>query len=298
MQFELLPPVPTVALARQLRQISLFRFASVDELFRISAIACQVRHEEGRTFQEKGAPAEYMQLLVEGRIAVCGSQPDEKELTPPALLGFREVLEGVPLRETARAVKTSICLALGAEDFRTLLSDNIELAAGLFRMLLGSPSPDGSPSLLKGAVHPKPRGRAKDGGSELRPIEKVLLLQELPIFSRATAEELLGLANTTGQIRLHEGQPIFDEGDPPSIYVVLSGTLVIEPSQGGPKMLVNAGDALGVNETLAGVSMGWRGRTGEEGSALRIERDGLFELLCNEMDFLQGLFAALFQLTG
>jgi len=166
MQFELLPPVPAVVLARKLRQIPLFEFASVDELFRFSAFARQIRHLQGAVFQEEGAPVEYIQILIEGKVAVSGAERDETELSPPSLLGFREVLEGTTLRETARAKESSTCLALGAEDFRTLLSDNIELAEGLFRMLLSSPSADGRPSLslLKGAVASNAAGPAPRPG--------------------------------------------------------------------------------------------------------------------------------------
>ena len=68
MRFELLPPVPAVVLADQLRRIPLFSFVDVDELFRISSIARQVRHEVGVTIQEEGTPVEYIQVLVEGKI--------------------------------------------------------------------------------------------------------------------------------------------------------------------------------------------------------------------------------------
>ncbi len=51
MRFELLPPVPAVTVVRQLRPIPLFSCVSVDELFRFSAIAQQVGHTQGSTFQ-------------------------------------------------------------------------------------------------------------------------------------------------------------------------------------------------------------------------------------------------------
>ena len=85
-------------------------FVDVDELFRISSIARQVRHEMGATMQEEGTPVEYIQVLVDGRIRITGKERQEEELSPPVLLGFREVLEGAPLRETAQAIESSICL--------------------------------------------------------------------------------------------------------------------------------------------------------------------------------------------
>ena len=297
MQFELLPPVPTVVLADNLRQIPLFSFVGIDELFRISSIARQVRHEEGRTIQEEGAPVEYIQVLVEGKIHVSGKQREEEEVGPPTLLGFREVLEGAPLRETARAVETSICLAIASEEFRVLLSDNIELAQGLFRMLLSAPSGKEKPSIRERAVHPEERSLDTAGSERLKPIEKVLLLQELPVFSRTTADELLALTAIAQEFPLVKDEHIFSEGDQPAIHIILSGEVLVEPPEDtvGGALVVKAGDALGLDETLAGTPFGWRGNVVEEGLALRIERERLFEVLADHVDLLQGLFSSLFQ---
>ena len=50
---------------------------------------------------------------------------------------------------------------------------------------------------------------------------------------------------------------------------------------------------LGVYETLGGEQMGWRTRTVEPGSVLRIDRDELFDLLADNVDLLQGIFSVL-----
>lgn len=296
MRFELLPPVPAVVLADQLRRIPLFSFVDVDELFRISSIARQVRHEMGATMQEEGTPVEYIQVLVDGRIRITGKERQEEELSPPVLLGFREVLEGAPLRETAQAIEGSICLAIAAEEFRALLSDNIELAQGLFRQLLSAPSKNGCPSLMRRTVHLEERPLALKAGQELKPIEKVLLLQELPIFSRTTADELFALAAIAREFPLVDAERVFNEGDPPTLHIVLSGELSVQsPDDDGQAEIVRAGDALGLHETLAGTPFDWRAKVAEEGMALRIERDKLFDVLADQEDLLQALFSALFQ---
>jgi CRP-like cAMP-binding protein len=295
MQFELLPPVPAVVLVRQLHRAPLFSFASVDELFRFSAIARQVRHTEGSTFQKSGTPVEYIQVLVEGKATVSAAAQPEEEVAPPRLFGFREALEGIPLAETARATETSICLAMGAEDFRSLIADNIELAEGVFRMLLEAPGESTPPSLRKGVVEADALEASLDPDREMRLIDKALLLQALPTFSRLRAEELMGVAATVRETSLVDGAPVFDEGDDPSIWILLTGELTLEPPQGGGTMSVMAGDVLGLEDTLVGRSMGWRGRVARSGKALKLERDGLFEELALHTDLLQGVFGALFR---
>jgi hypothetical protein len=129
----------------------------------------------------------------------------------------------------------------------------------------------------------------------LGPIDKALILQALPIFSQAWAEELNELTTIVHEVPLDGECLVFSEGDPPSIWIPLDGELCLEPPQGGNTITVVAGDALGVAETLAGRAMGWRGRVAQQGKALKIDREDLFELLAHRTELLQGVFGALFR---
>jgi CRP-like cAMP-binding protein len=54
------------------------------------------------------------------------------------------------------------------------------------------------------------------------------------------------------------------------------------------------GDTLGVYETLSGAeTTGWRARVTTSGTALRIDREALFDLLTERIELLQSLFGAL-----
>lgn len=294
MQFEPLAPVPAVTLARQLRQIPLFRFASVDELFRISAISRQVRYESGSTVQKKGGPATYIQVLVEGSFELQNGERDGKLVEPPAMLGFQEVLEGTTILSGARARSESIALVMPAEEFRTLLSANIELAQGLFRILLEQ-NQAGGPS--KSAVSSNP-GSTSLSPEPLKTVEKLLYLQTVPALARATAEELYEVAAITREASFAVDDVLFSEGHPPSIWLVLSGEIRLEPSAGGNGVTVGPGECVGANETLAGNDWAWRARATAPGRALRIDREALHDLLADHMDLLQGIFGAIFSAGG
>ena len=285
MQFELLAPVPAVTLARKLREIPLFRFASVDELFRVSTIAQQVRYGEHSNVQERGAQAAYIQVLLEGAFEVTTEQQQAERVEPPAMLGFREVVAGTTLQTDATAVSDSIALVMAAEEFRTLLSANIELAQGLFRMLLEE---NPAPSQTRASQEPQ----APTPGDELKSVDKVLYLQILPVFERARADELYQLAAITRDVVLEPDKALFSEGHPSSIWLVLDGDVTLE-SRDGEKGTVSTGDCIGVHETLAGADWSWRARATSSGRALQIERDALFELLSDHMDLLQGIFGAI-----
>ena len=140
-------------------------------------------------------------------------------------------------------------------------------------------------------VRPPAPARLRDG---LQAIEKVLLLEEMPLFSRATSEQLGLMAAISREVRVAEGDLLFREGDQPSISLVLDGELALEPMAGGEPLHAGPGDAVGVYETLGGLqSTGWRGHVTRGGVVLRIEREGLFDLLADHIDLLQGFFSAL-----
>jgi CRP-like cAMP-binding protein len=290
MQFEPLPPVPAVTLARRLRQIPLFRFASVDELFRVSAIAQQVRYEASATVQEKGAHADFIQVLLEGGFEIVNGKGDTARVSPPAMLGFQEVLEGTAIQDQARASEESIALVMPSEEFRTLLSANIELAQGLFRTLLERSAGDGLPSREE-TTGP---AQAPLLTEALTPVEKALYLQTIPIFSRATADELYLLATIAREVSFAANEVFFSEGHPASIVLLLSGTLALEAPRGGGSAEATAGDCLGADETLAASDWSCRATASSPGKALRIDREALFELLGDNIDLLQGIFGAIF----
>ncbi|HSF17444.1 MAG TPA: cyclic nucleotide-binding domain-containing protein [Vicinamibacteria bacterium] len=286
MRFELLSPVPAVDVARQLRQIPLFGLSSVDELFRISMIARQVRYDENVVVQERGARAEYIQVLVQGRLRIAGTDGEGHILSPPAMLGFQEVLTGTTLRDTATTELASVALVMPAEDFRELLSANIELAQGVFRMLLDSAA-DGTTASSR-AFHYETKTRP------LTTVEKVMYLQTLPILVRATGEELYELAGITREAPLVPGSTVFSVGESPFIVLPLSGELSLENEDGSTSRGL-PGAAIGIHETLSGTEWKATARVSGGGQALWIDREPLFDLLSDRIDLLQGVFDAVFR---
>jgi len=287
MRFELLAPVPAVSVARRLREIPLFRFVSVDELFRISAISQQARYEAGAVVQKRGERADYIQVLVSGRLLLEQSQGTFQSVEPPVMLGFQEALEGAPLRQGVQAETESIALVMVAEEFRGLLSANIELAQGLFRLLLNDN--DNGSATMRQAREFVLEQKDKPLGN----VDKVMYLQTLPILARATGEELYEVAALAREVNLHPGDVLFSKGDSPSIILTLDGSFELETEDGG-RTALGPGTCLGIRETLAGAAFADTGRAVGPGKTLRIEREPFFDLLGDRMNLLQVIFGALF----
>jgi hypothetical protein len=124
-------PLPAVELADRLRKVPLFDFTHIDELFRLARLGRQVRYEQGRPVYERGEMATSIQFLLDGRVSVARAT-GTIEVAAPAALGFEELLEGAPMASTITAAERSITLSLTADEFLALLSENVELAEGIF----------------------------------------------------------------------------------------------------------------------------------------------------------------------
>ena len=280
-----LEPLPTVELASRLRRVPLFDYLSVDELFRFAGTARQVRYERGRTVYPAGLEPDTLQFLIDGEVRF----DDGARLTAPGPLAFEEMLEGRPLQAGVLAVDVAVTLSLTQDEFLTLLSDNIDIAHGLFKMLIDAHGGTG----WKGVVHgrlPEPGVRGAEGA--LLPTERALLLQGNPLFAGATGGQLVRLAAIAREVPLVPGTALVRESDDLAIYVVVRGGLAVE-APGGAPVAVQPGDAIGIYETLADEPAEATVRVSLGGIAVRIDGRDLFDLLADHVDLLQGLFSAL-----
>lgn len=290
-----LEPLPAVEIADRLAQLPLFADATVDELFRIARTGRQVRYESGRRIYERDQQGTELPFLLDGRVTLASADDPAtvdgvEEIAAPAAFGFHEVFEGVPHRTTATAHGIAIVLTLLHDQFLSLLSENTELAQGVFRTLVDGSGAWSSP-VMQGVVRPSVLVKT---GETLQTIEKVLVLAEMPVLARASSDQLAALAGIARETTLTAGSVIVSPGDAPAIDVVLAGEIAVEPLDGGARLTAGAGDCAGLYETLGSrKETGWRGHVTRSGTALRIEREALFDLLADHIDLLQELFGAL-----
>ena len=287
-------PLPAVELADRLRRMALFDYVSVDELFRIAGAGRQVRHEHGRVLYTQGATPDDLQFLLDGGVQVSvddTGRVSRIELESPAALAFDEVMEGAPSTATITAMDRAICLALRNEQVLGLLAENADLVQGLFHMAMERENGAALRGVIRGVGgHPEVT-RATES---LQPVEKILLMEEVPVFARASAADVSALATIGREVRAAAGETLFKEGDAPAIYVLVAGELALEPlSGGGAPVAAAAGDTVGVFETLSGAdTTGWRAHVTRDTVALRFDREALFDLLADHIELLQAMFSA------
>jgi CRP-like cAMP-binding protein len=284
-----LEPLPAVELANRLRTVPLFAFASVNELFRLAQLGRQVRYEPGRVLYEAGRSVDTIQFLLDGRVAATRPGGDTKEISAPNVVGFEAVIEGSPAQKTMKAVDTTICLSLTTEEFLSLLSENVEIAQGIFRLMIDRRGGPGWHTVMHGTIPPSLKEKIDSG--TMQPVDSILLLQSSPLLTRATAAQLVGLAGIAHPVELKAGtDPL--AGSESSTLVVLSGSLRIERDGARPE-IANPGDVIGVYETLAGVSFPVHAEVVAPGRALRFIRSEVLDLLADDVGLLRGIFSGL-----
>jgi CRP-like cAMP-binding protein len=276
-----------VELADRFRHMHLFSFVSVDELFRIAALGRQVRYDSSRVVYEQGRMATSLSVLLDGRVTIEGTTP--RTLDAPAVLAFDSVLEGTPIDATVRAAGTAICLSLNSDELLSLMSENVEIAEGIFRLLVET-----GRSLE--VVHAPPTSVPESRAGELQAVDLVRMLQATPLFSRATTGQLLALATIARRTVLKSGvDPL--AGLPTAMLVVVSGSARVIQDGQAPNVAA-VGDVIGIPTALGGRVASIRVEALSDGEAIYFFRTELFELLADHIDLLQAVYSALLRLPG
>ena len=278
--------LPIVELADRVRVISLFASLSVDELFRIAQAGEELRHPPAAICVTRERPPP-TSCSCSREVQERSTEPRRAARSvPPAVIGFEDVLQGTALRSTVRALEPTVCFRIAADDFMTMVSDNVLLAQSLFGLLLAGDGP-------RVPFSPPPRtspDRTAPGAATA-----ARFLRQDPLLSRASAAQLLALTAVAPEVPLQSRRRALRRRH-------ASGRLSDRPGRGtagapGHRNVTGAaGATIGVADTLAGTASGWRATVTRDGQALRLDRDELFAVLADHVDLMQGLFCGVLAL--
>jgi ATP:ADP antiporter, AAA family len=284
-------PLPAAELAGRLKRLPLFASVTVDELFRIASASRQVRHENGTVLLQEGTVPTIIHILIDGRVTNTGREGGSSTIDAPAALGFVEAMAGLPMPETMRTSGAAVTLALTVDELRTLLADNTDLVSGLFSTLATRVEEPDRPVYPTNAA--RELGQLASGG--LTPIDRVFALQYVPLFARVSADEMQYLASIAPPVTMKEGSVLFAESAPPAIWLLLTGEVLLDSSGGQPPVTASAGTVVGSVNVLAGHRLGRSAKVTQGGTALKIDREDLFDLLGERAELLRQMFAGLFR---
>ena len=284
--------LPAIVLADRLGGLSLFRWVEVDEICRLARSGRQARHGAGDGLLDEGQVPDALHVLLDGTLTASTRAGRSRQLAAPALVGVAPALAGRRSRETVRAHGRAITLAIPRDELLTVLAGSTGLVQGLFRAMAESMPSVRVPRALRGTSPEQVAGFPR----EVSAVQRVLALQQVPLFAHVSPDELLQLGALT-RVEPFDGGDILSRTAETPLRVILRGTLTVErPSTDDPARHAGPGDTIGVYEALAGVPR----ETGadhvvatETGAALRLNRDELFDLLGQRPALLEQLFAAI-----
>jgi AAA family ATP:ADP antiporter len=287
-----LEPLPASEMAGRLRELPLFAALSVDELFRLSGAARQIRHQPGTVLLQDGSVPDTIHVLLDGRVVASGHGSAPFTIDAPAPLGFVQALQGIAMRRSIRTVDATVTLALTVDELRTLLADNTDLVRGLFSTLADRVDPVTCQNVQSTGAAPELERIAADG---VLPVEKILALQRVPVFARIAADEMGALAGITQTVTMTAGTALFSQSAPAALWLILSGEVSLDDPAEGTRVVARSGDVIGSMCMLSGAPLGKSADVLRSGATLRIDRDELFDLLGERPELLRQLFEGMFR---
>lgn len=131
-----MPELARIETVMVLQSVDFFSACTAEEILRIAAIAHEKPVAEGEEIFRRHEPADTLYCVVRGEIEVTnGDAPSPATVAPLQTLGALDVLSGRAHSGTAVARTSALLLAIQAEDFFDLLSNNVEVVKSLFRHL-------------------------------------------------------------------------------------------------------------------------------------------------------------------
>ena len=128
------PTLTNLQKADFIRRLDIFSHATVEELFRLAAIAREVRFAPQEVVFHEGDVGDAVYPVVQGRVELSCSDKGVREVVGPAqAFGLYSVLTREPRYATAKALEQTLALRIGGEELYTLLSNNMEIVVSIFK---------------------------------------------------------------------------------------------------------------------------------------------------------------------
>ncbi len=120
-----------------LEGVDLLKNLSPEQLSRIASIAKEVRYSPGKTILDPAATQDSLYVILDGTVDLASNGNVLHTAKQGEVLGAWALFDSEPLPVKATAVLDAHLLRISRDDFFDLLSDNMEITAGIFSTLVG-----------------------------------------------------------------------------------------------------------------------------------------------------------------
>ena len=119
-----------------LEAVELLRNLSPDQLSRIASIAREVTFPPQQMIIKPDKQLDALYVILEGKVALSRDGEVLHEAGQNEVLGTWALFDAEPLNVTAMTEEDTRLLRIGRDDFYDLLSDNMEITANIFAILV------------------------------------------------------------------------------------------------------------------------------------------------------------------
>lgn len=118
-----------------LQNVGLFSEVSTQQLSHLAAIVREVPCLKGETIYEERDPADAMYLVLEGQVRLHRNDEEVVVAKEKDTFGTWALFDDEPRVTTATALEEARLLRIDREDFIDLLSDHVQIAEGILKVL-------------------------------------------------------------------------------------------------------------------------------------------------------------------
>lgn len=119
-----------------LEGVELLKNLNPDQLSRIASIASEVRLPAGRVILEPDKPLDALYVILDGSVEIGQRGSPLTIARQNDVLGAWALFDSDPMPVTAKTLDDAKLLRVSRDDFYDLLSDNMEITAAIFSMLV------------------------------------------------------------------------------------------------------------------------------------------------------------------
>jgi len=127
--------ISTVEKVLFLKSVDLFAKIPGEDLAQIAGIAQEISFEQGELIIQEGEMGDSLFLIIEGQVQVHRLAQEISRLGERDAFGEMALLDHEPRSASVTALSDVTCLKVEREDFFELMSEKIEIAHGIIRVL-------------------------------------------------------------------------------------------------------------------------------------------------------------------
>lgn len=119
-----------------LEAVDLLKNLSAEQLSRIASIAREVRYPPGKVILGPDMNPDALFVILEGAVSISRDNVELHTAHENEVLGAWALFDPEPMAVEAKTAQDTRLLRIGRDDFYDLLSDNSEITASIFAMLV------------------------------------------------------------------------------------------------------------------------------------------------------------------